>query len=41
MKRFILALLAGTALAAPSSAYAAVKTIVLVHGAFADGSKIS
>src|SRR5215475_1886287 len=39
MKRLILALLTGAALVAASSpAYAAVKTIVLVHGAFADGS---
>jgi pimeloyl-ACP methyl ester carboxylesterase len=38
MKRSILALLIGTAFAASSPAYAAVKTIVLVHGAFADGS---
>jgi pimeloyl-ACP methyl ester carboxylesterase len=38
MKRMILALLTGAALAASSPAYAAVKTIVLVHGAFADGS---
>jgi pimeloyl-ACP methyl ester carboxylesterase len=38
MKRLILALLAGAAFAASSPAYAAVKTIVLVHGAFADGS---
>src|SRR5215471_11107373 len=38
MKCLILILLAGTALAASSPAYAAVKTIVLVHGAFADGS---
>jgi pimeloyl-ACP methyl ester carboxylesterase len=38
MKRTILALLTGAALAASSPAYAAVKTIVLVHGAFADGS---
>jgi len=38
MKRLILALLAGAALAASPPAYAAVKTIVLVHGAFADGS---
>src|ERR1700744_2322529 len=38
MKRAILALLAGAAFAASSPAYAAVKTIVLVHGAFADGS---
>src|ERR1700752_4481168 len=38
MKRLILALLAGAAVAASSTAYAAVKTIVLVHGAFADGS---
>jgi len=38
MKRLILALLAGAALAASSLAYAAVKTVVLVHGAFADGS---
>jgi pimeloyl-ACP methyl ester carboxylesterase len=38
MKRFILTLFAGAALAASSPAYAAVRTIVLVHGAFADGS---
>jgi pimeloyl-ACP methyl ester carboxylesterase len=38
MTRLILALLTSAALAAPSSAYAAVKTVVLVHGAFADGS---
>ena len=38
MKRLILALLTGAALAASSPACAAVKTIVLVHGAFADGS---
>jgi hypothetical protein len=38
MKRLILALLTGAAIAASSPAYAAVKTIVLVHGAFADGS---
>jgi hypothetical protein len=38
MKRLILALLTGAALATSSPAYAAVKTIVLVHGAFADGS---
>ena len=38
MKRCILALLTGAALAAPPPAYAAVKTVVLVHGAFADGS---
>src|SRR5215510_14023703 len=38
MKRMILALLADAALAASSPAHAAVKTIVLVHGAFADGS---
>src|SRR5262250_145143 len=38
IKRLILALIAGAALAASSTAYAAVKTIVLVHGAFADGS---
>ena len=37
MKRLILALLTGAALAASSPVYAAVKTIVLVHGAFADG----
>jgi len=34
----VLALLTGTAFAVSSPAYAAVKTIVLVHGAFADGS---
>jgi pimeloyl-ACP methyl ester carboxylesterase len=38
MKRLILALLTGAAFAASSPASAAVKTIVLVHGAFADGS---
>src|SRR5215472_7186564 len=38
MKHLILALLTGAAFAASSPAYAAVKTIVLVHGAFADGS---
>ena len=38
MKRLILALLTGAAFAASCPAYAAVKTIVLVHGAFADGS---
>src|SRR5215470_14851450 len=38
MKRLILTLLAGAALAASFPAHAAVKTIVLVHGAFADGS---
>ena len=38
MKRLILALLMGTGLAVSSPAYSAVKTIVLVHGAFADGS---
>jgi pimeloyl-ACP methyl ester carboxylesterase len=38
MKRLILALFTGAALAASLPAHAAVKTIVLVHGAFADGS---
>jgi pimeloyl-ACP methyl ester carboxylesterase len=38
MKVPVLALLVGAALAAPLPAHAAVKTIVLVHGAFADGS---
>src|SRR5260370_25705563 len=38
MKRLILALLTGAVFAASSPAYAAVKTIALVHGAFADGS---
>jgi hypothetical protein len=38
MKRLILALLTGAAVAISSPAYAAIKTIVLVHGAFADGS---
>jgi pimeloyl-ACP methyl ester carboxylesterase len=38
MKRLILALLTGAAFAASPPAHAAVKTIVLVHGAFADGS---
>jgi pimeloyl-ACP methyl ester carboxylesterase len=38
MKRLILVLLTGVALAASFAADAAVNTIVLVHGAFADGS---
>src|SRR5271155_4240466 len=38
MKRLLLALVTGAAFAASSPAYAGVKTIVLVHGAFADGS---
>jgi hypothetical protein len=38
MKRLILALLASVAFAASSPVYAAVKTVVLVRGAFADGS---
>jgi pimeloyl-ACP methyl ester carboxylesterase len=38
MKRVILSLLAGIAVAVSSPAHAAVKSIVLVHGAFADGS---
>jgi hypothetical protein len=38
MRRLILALFTGAAFAVSSPAYAAVKTIVLVHGAFADGS---
>src|SRR6202050_1793937 len=38
MKRLILALLTGAAFAASSPAYAVVKPIVRVHGAFADGS---
>jgi pimeloyl-ACP methyl ester carboxylesterase len=38
MKRFILALLTSAAVAASFPANAAVKTVVLVHGAFADGS---
>src|SRR5215468_2984417 len=38
LKRLSLALLTGAAFAASCPAYAAVKTIVLVHGAFADGS---
>ena len=38
MKRLILALLIGAAFAASSPVHAAVKTIVLVYGAFADGS---
>src|SRR5215813_7024450 len=38
MTRLILTLIAGAALAASSPAHAAVKTIVLVHGVFADGS---
>src|SRR5499426_3101869 len=38
MKHLILAFLTSAAFAASSPAYAAVKTIVLVHGAFADGS---
>jgi pimeloyl-ACP methyl ester carboxylesterase len=39
MKRLLLALLTGAAFATSSPACAAVKTIVLVHGAFADGSR--
>ena len=38
MKALVLAMVAGTALAVTCSASAAVKTIVLVHGAFSDGS---
>jgi pimeloyl-ACP methyl ester carboxylesterase len=38
MKIPVLALIMGAALAASLPAHAAVKTIVLVHGAFADGS---
>jgi pimeloyl-ACP methyl ester carboxylesterase len=38
MKIPVLALIMGAALAASPPAHAAVKTIVLVHGAFADGS---
>src|SRR5580704_927179 len=38
MKPLILAAVMCAAFAAASPAYAAVKTIVLVHGAFADGS---
>jgi pimeloyl-ACP methyl ester carboxylesterase len=38
IKRLIFTLIAVVALAAPFPAHAAVKTIVLVHGAFADGS---
>ena len=38
MKRLILVLLTGAAFAASFPACAAVKTIVLVHGAFAHGS---
>src|SRR5215510_6025341 len=38
MKRLILALIAGAGFAASFPAHAAVRTIVLVHGAFADGS---
>ena len=38
MKRLFLAVVAAAALAASSAANAAVKTVVLVHGAFADGS---
>ena len=38
MKVPVLALVVSAALAAPLPAHAAVKTIVLVHGAFADGS---
>src|SRR5258708_13178720 len=38
MKRLILAFLRGGGRGASSPGYAAVKTIVLVHGAFADGS---
>src|SRR5215470_7168010 len=38
MKFAIISLLASAALAVPLPAYAGVKTVVLVHGAFADGS---
>jgi pimeloyl-ACP methyl ester carboxylesterase len=38
VKALVLAMIAGTALAVTCSASAAVKTIVLVHGAFSDGS---
>jgi hypothetical protein len=38
VKALVLAMVAGTALAVTCSASAAVKTIVLVHGAFSDGS---
>ena len=38
MKNLVLAMVAGAALAVTCSASAAVKTIVLVHGAFSDGS---
>jgi pimeloyl-ACP methyl ester carboxylesterase len=38
MKRLIVSLLACAAISASSPVYAAVKTVVLVHGAFADGS---
>jgi len=38
MRRLILAILAGAAFGASSAAYAAVKTVVLVQVAFADGS---
>src|SRR5262249_35329022 len=37
-KCLVLAIIAGAALATSLPAHAAVKTIVLVHGAFADGS---
>ena len=39
MRRLVLTLLTGVAFAASSPAYAAVKTVVLVHSAFADGSE--
>ena len=38
MRHLIVTLLTLAALVGSSQAYAAVKTIVLVHGAFADGS---
>jgi pimeloyl-ACP methyl ester carboxylesterase len=38
VRALVLAVVAGTALAVTCSASAAVKTIVLVHGAFSDGS---
>src|SRR6516225_7442813 len=38
MKRLVAALILGAALIPCTAAYAEVKTIVLVHGAFADGS---
>jgi hypothetical protein len=38
-KRLVFAVVIGAAITAPFPAHAEVKTLVLVHGAFADGSR--